>query len=338
VAAEGVELSPVGRVKAVVLGAVLLLLVPVSVAAQELQIWISPELGKQMGRGDYRFTFYPERNIDQGSTLAMKEHRLTLFVPVYQSSRDEITIGGRVTFQDIDTQARLPDLDVPFPEPLWDISGTIAMRHKFDNGWIGAVGMSAGTATDEPFKSWDDVYVRTLAMLRIPRGERDAWILSVLYASDQELFGLKYIPIPGIAYFWNYSERFRAVVGVPFSSIEVKPFEKLKLEAQYFPFWTIRTFATWEIFRPLRAYIGWDFDSDHWVRHGRGDPDDRIYYYEKRATIGARFDLRHFGVEVFGGYAFDRFYFEGEGYSDRYENRIDVRDSPFFVGRLHVRF
>ena len=83
----------------------------------------------------------------------------------------------------------------------------------------------------------------------------------------------------------------------------------------------MRTFATWEIFRPLRVYAGFDWDSDHWFRYGRGDKDDRLYYYEKRATIGGRFDLRHFGVEVFGGYAYDRFYFEGEGYKDRYDNR-----------------
>jgi hypothetical protein len=44
------------------------------------------------------------------------------------------------------------------------------------------------------------------------------------------------------------------------------------------------------------------------------------------------------GAEVSGGYAFDRFYFEGDSYSDRNENRIDVDGGPFVVGRIMVRF
>jgi len=52
----------------------------------------------------------------------------------------------------------------------------------------------------------------------------------------------------------------------------------------------------------------------------------------------ASLDEVHVGFEVSGGYAFDRFYFEGDGYSNRNENRIDVRNGPFVVGRVSVRF
>lgn len=332
-------MSPPGRVGAVVLGAAFLLMVPVRVAAQaDLRMFLNPELGKQISRAEYRYTFYPERPVDQGGTLAMMEHRLSAYVPLFQNSRDEFAIAARGIFQDLDNDTQLPDSGVPFPEHLWDVSATLSFRHKFDNGWIAGLGVSGGTASNEPFKSMDEVYWRALAMVHIPRGERDAWVLSILYASDQDLFGLKNVPIPGVVYLWNYSEQFRMALGVPFSSIEVKPFKTLTLEAQYFPLWTMRTFVTWEIFRPLRAYAGFDWDSDHWFLYGRGDKNDRLYYYEKRATVGARFDLRHFGVEISGGYAFDRFYFVGEGYKDRYDNRVDVRASPFIVGRLHFRF
>lgn len=66
--------------------------------------------------------------------------------------------------------------------------------------------------------------------------------------------------------------------------------------------------------------------------------DDKFNYYEKRWTGGIRLDLRHGSFEVSRGWAFDRFYFIGEGYSDRRENRVDVRDGPFVVGRLPLRF
>ena len=51
-----------------------------------------------------------------------------------------------------------------------------------------------------------------------------------------------------------------------------------------------------------------------------------------------RFDLRHFFAELNGGWAFDRFYFEGESYSDRRENRIDVGDGPWGAFRVGLRF
>ena len=44
------------------------------------------------------------------------------------------------------------------------------------------------------------------------------------------------------------------------------------------------------------------------------------------------------GVELSGGWAFDRFYFEGESYSDRRENRVEIGDGPFAVLRVAFRF
>ncbi len=38
------------------------------------------------------------------------------------------------------------------------------------------------------------------------------------------------------------------------------------------------------------------------------------------------------------GYSFDRFYYEGESYSDRTHNRIDVGSGPFATIRLGLRF
>ena len=39
-----------------------------------------------------------------------------------------------------------------------------------------------------------------------------------------------------------------------------------------------------------------------------------------------------------GAWVGDRFYFEGESYSDRFSNRIDIGAAPFIVGKLNLRF
>ena len=86
------------------------------------------------------------------------------------------------------------------------------------------------------------------------------------------------------------------------------------------------------VFQPLRAYVEYQWDSDHFYRADRGDKKDKLFYREMRAYAGMRFDLRHIGSEVTGGYAFNRFYFEGEGYQDRHDNRIAIGDAWFIVG------
>jgi hypothetical protein len=128
------------------------------------------------------------------------------------------------------------------------------------------------------------------------------------------------------------------LVGLPFTSVRYKPLEALTLEATYIPIRRVRARATYEVARPFRVWVGFDWAHDIYFRADREDDDDELVYYEKRVLAGARFDLRHVGFELSGGYAFDRFWYEGERYSDRDDNRIDVRSGPFVSARVSVRF
>jgi len=313
-----------------------LLTVPGAAWAQSEQ-WLSPKLGEVMLRSDYRLTFYPDEEVkDQHTDFGSVEHRLSLTAPLWQDDRDEWSISGSVRLQEIDTRAVLPDTFQSFPDRLWDIKVSPAYRHRFDNGWIAGASVSVGTASDKPFNSFDELVVRATAFLRVPHGERNAWLFTLNYSNHQEQF--EGIPIPGVAYVYSPSDRFTAVLGFPFSTIRGQITEKLSAELTYVPIRFVRARLTYQLFRPLRIYAGFDWDHDSYLLAGRGDKDDQLFYYEKRATAGVRFDLRHVGVELSGGYAFDRYYFEGEGYSDRRENRLDVGAGPFVVLRVGVRF
>jgi hypothetical protein len=293
-----------------------------------------------MLRGQYSFTYYPNQPVERQSTgFRLLEHNGRISIPVYQDSRNEWTLSGEAGVQEIDTQAILPSTAERFPDELWVFEVGGAYRHKFDNGWTGGISLNVGSASDKPFHTINEAYVHALALLRVPQGLRNAWLFSLIYESDTDFIDdLPNIPIPGIAYHWVPSDRFNLVIGVPFSSIEYKPIEKLTLEAQYFPVRHVRARVTYELFRPLRLYVGFDWDNDHWLRAERRHNADRFFYYEKRFTGGLRFDLRHVGVVLSGGYAFDRFYFEGQGYSDRDFNRVDIESGPFVNARLNIRF
>jgi hypothetical protein len=146
------------------------------------------------------------------------------------------------------------------------------------------------------------------------------------------------LPVPGIDYVYSPSDTFTLVLGFPFNSLEWKPVEKLTIQPTYLPVRTVKARLTYELFRPLRIYAGFDWDHDSYLRADRHVRSHQLFYYEKRLTGGIRFDLRHLGFELSGGYAFDRFYFEGGGYSNHNENRIYIHGGPFVVGRIMLRF
>ena len=64
-----------------------------------------------------------------------------------------------------------------------------------------------------------------------------------------------------------------------------------------------------------------------------------MWYYEKRGALGIRWQpRRNIAINATGGYAFDRFWFEGETYRDRMHNRIKLDPGPFASIRLEFVF
>jgi hypothetical protein len=93
------------------------------------------------------------------------------------------------------------------------------------------------------------------------------------------------------------------------------------------------------VVRPVRLWAGFDWTNDRFLLADRENTDDRLFYYEKRLRTGAIIGLaRQVYTEITVGYSFDRFYYEGESYSDRTHNRIDVGSGPFATIRLGLRF
>jgi hypothetical protein len=309
-------------------------------AQTELMQLLNPTLGQQKLRFDYRITYFlPEPVEGQDTDFSYIQHRPVLSVPLWQDAVDEWVVSAALRMQDFDTRAVFPDSGERFPGELWDAAAAITYRHKFENGWVGSLNLSVGSASNEPFNSWEEIYIRATALLRVPSGENNAWLFSILYANDERFFfGLSGIPVPGIAYQWVPSKYFQAVIGFPFTSVQVRPVEQVTIDFMYIPVRRVRSRATYTVFAPLRIWLQYDWDSEHYALAGREDKDDRLFYYEMRVTAGMRFDLRHVGVEIAGGRIFDRFYFIGETYSDRNENRIDVDSGWFVAAQLSLRF
>jgi hypothetical protein len=307
-------------------------------AQEEFLNLFSPELGKLPIRSDYRITVVPDQPVaGQPAELGLIQHDFSLGVPLLQSATDEWAALVRVRKQEFATGAVFPDTGEPFPDDLWNVRIGTTYRHRFDSGWLGALDITVGSPSDRPFASLDEIDISATAVLRVPVRERDAWIFFLNYGSNREF--LPGIPFPGLGYSYQPSDQFTAVVTTGLISLQYKPVETLTLSALYIAVRTVDVRLTYQVFRPVRLWVGFDWTNDRYLLADRTNSDDRLFYYEKRVRAGAIIGLaRQLFVDVTVGYSFDRFYFEGETYSDRDHNRIDVGDGPFAAVRLGARF
>jgi hypothetical protein len=305
---------------------------------EELRSLLGPELGGMPIRSDYRLTVVPDQQVaGQPTDLGWLQHDVSLSVPVWQGADDEGAASLRVRAQTFDTRAVFPGSGARFPEELWNIRLGGSYRHRFASGWIAGAAVTIGSPSDEPFAGMDELAISATAVLRIPRGERDAWLAFLDYSNTRDL--LNGLPLPGVGYSYRPSERFTAVIATGFASVEYRPTEALTLMASYTVVRTVDVRVTYQVTRAVRLWAGFDWTSDLYLRADRANEDDRLFYYEKRVRLGATVGLaRQLFVDVAVGYTFDRFYFEGEDYGDRHRNRIDVGDGPFGAARIGLRF
>jgi hypothetical protein len=314
---------------------------PGSVLAQpDLGNWFNPQVGQLSPHGDYRATWYPEQPVGgQPTQLSMVEQHLAANSPLWQDEANEWSASARVRGEFFSTHAILPNTGQPFPAELWNVNLGSAYRHQFDNGWIAGGGLSFGSASDKPFHSINEMTLSASTYLRIPQGERNAWLFSLNYSSNSEV--LNGIPLPGVAFFYNPTDWFQATVGLPFASVVIRPVEDLTLNLSYAPLTNLHARASYRILPQLRVFGGFDWNSENYLLADRIDDQQRFFYSEKRLTAGVQYNLTEWAsIDVSGGFAFNRYYFEGKNSTtDKQQfNRVDIGDGPFAAIQAKVRF
>jgi hypothetical protein len=233
------------------------------------------------------------------------------------------------------TDAVLPDSQRPFPTELWNINIGSLYVHKFDNGYSGGVGVNLGSASDEPFHSFNELNVGFMSFLQIPVWDgRDAWRLFLAYSP----VGTLNFPIPGVAYLWNPSNDLHVSIGLPFS-VMWRPIEDLTINVSYMPLVTVNARATYRLVDKLFVYGGFESAQEAYLLAGRQDISDRFLGYEKRLLGGLRWEFwKNAAVDLSTGYVFDRYYGIGQNQVRDLHDEVDVAPGAFISTSLHLRF
>ncbi|MBN2376840.1 MAG: hypothetical protein JXD22_10580 [Sedimentisphaerales bacterium] len=300
--------------------------------------WFNPRLGQLKLQGSYQIEHFFSRDIKgQESDIRWTQQELDILIPLKQNDVSEWALLSELNIIDIDSNAVLSDTLEKLPSHLWSMALGGAYRRRLNNDWIAGAQLTIGSTSDKPFDSAEELVVNALGTLQIPHGPRNAWLLMLQYSNNREF--LQNVPIPGVAYLWQPDRTFRALLGIPFAMIHWEPATRWSVDASYMIPRTIRAKIQYEITNNVSLYSGFTWQNQRFFRADRPDDDERLFFYDKRVLAGLQWQLtEQLLLDLQAGFAFDRFIFEGQDYSDRSHNRINIQNGCFFGIQNQIRF
>jgi hypothetical protein len=286
-------------------------------------------------RGSYAATWFPDERVSgQPTHLGYFQEDVLVSVPLYHDGCDTWAVSLRGRNETFSTQAFLTHSERRFPEDLWAVNFATTYAHEFDKGLFAGGTVSVGSPSDQPFHSIDEITVGVNAFLRIPSGERNAWLFTLSYSPTAEVN----FPIPMVAYIYNPSDHLRINIGLPFQ-VMYRPTDELTLNFSYMLLRTVHAQVSYRLLPGVRLHGGFDWENESYFLADRVNVNDRLFYYDMRLSGGVLFNLsKSFTIDLTGGYVFDRFYFEGAQYADKNTNELDVGAGPYIALRGTLRW
>ncbi|MFP4502039.1 MAG: hypothetical protein ACLFTT_13640 [Candidatus Hydrogenedentota bacterium] len=315
------------------LGLAFLLPSTMAFAQGDLGVLIDPQPEKAAIRLQQDLHVFSTEDIkDTGESLGLTEYELDLRVPVWHAEGQVLFAGASVYGLDLDTDGLLAP-GIALPSDLYDVSAGLGYLRELDRGWTVAGTLRVGSASDELFDSSDEIYLQGTGLLRIPDG-RNAWILA-FHADTRHDWPV----YPGVGYQWQFESGRYLVLGLPFLVAGGPITDRLRFETSYFPIDNVRAALRYEATENITPYLTFAWNSHYFVRAGRDDDDDRLEFEDKRIAAGVAFDLgEHVRFDIEAGYAFDRWFGEGDDRSDRDDDSIDLDDAGYLGGSLRLAF
>jgi hypothetical protein len=259
---------------------------------------------------------------------------LSLTHPLWTDPLNYVGLVGGIRNRLMETGAILPETGQPIPADLWCIHLGFQYYRQLGDGWMAGGGVSAESASDHPFANLHEMDVGLNAMLRIPQGEHNAWLFSLMYSPTGELN----FPLPMVAFSWNPSPQFHANIGLPLM-VSWRPDEDWQLQASYMLIHTIRVKLKYRLADRLSAFAAYDWSNEAYTLLDRPEENDRLFFYDQRLSLGLQASFwRAWTASLSAGYVFDRYMFEGTSFASTSANRVDLGNGPFTSLNLGVRF
>lgn len=305
-------------------------------AAQEGLGWILAGATEPSPRLELGFDLLDgESTTTRGVTSS--EAWLSLAYPFSRENGPTWTFTTRLRHLEIGKEDGVLENGDPLPDELWNVSLELGYRKALDKGRVVGGQASVGSASDEPFSESSDTNLGLTAYWMLPRPSGSSWMLFANYSNNRTF--LNHVPLPGFAYVYRRSDRFTAVLGLPFVGLFGKPTQSIRYELTVLPPSQVRARGTWVASERVELSTTFRWWQSPYLRPDRDDSDDRLFRDEKRAAAELAFRATDtVRWTLAGGWAFDRSFFEGEDYDDRHDAPVELPDGPFVSLRLEASF
>jgi hypothetical protein len=244
----------------------------------------------------------------QGNPGATSFNSLNASSLIYKSDHDAISLFTSGSDFHIDSPPTLPN-GLKTPADLGRIEAGLRYTAKIDEKTAWGGGLGFGSASDRPFSSSDVDTYSVNAFYSMTTTEHSTWVFTLFYSNNNPI--MNNIPIPGFMYIYR-AEKVVVMAGLPFAMVLWRPVEPWAFTASIFgPLISVE--ADYGHRSQLQGFVGYRSTEQSYLRANRPDESDRVQEVDKRAYAGLRFPLAQgFGMELQGGYAFDRFIGESD--------------------------
>jgi hypothetical protein len=267
---------------------------------------------------DYTFHHSPGSSSGDGSVSpVINTERVRASFLLVDNGTDTWSLQQSASQFNLTESPVIPERNVKVPDSLWDIATGVSYGHRIDDRRRWGASASVGSASDKPYDSLHETAATATAFYMFPARRKNAWIVLLNYSNHRTF--LNNIPIPGFAYAYKSDdEKLQAMLGFPFASLNYKVSSDANARFYIFGPRTIGTEFSQRVGGPVRAYAGFDWGQQEWMRANRDDDKNRIFYDTKKLALGIRSPIGGgFSIDLSGGREFDRRFFENRSSSSK---------------------
>lgn len=245
-------------------------------------------------------------------------------------------IGYSFTFLNLDTNIagmpdKLIDQSIGFAAPVYET-----------DGWIVGVSAAVGYAGDSFFGDGDAFYGKAAVGVFKQLSETDTLAIAIDYNGNRTF--RPDLPLPGFAYIKRIDETLLLTAGIPVTSIEWQPVEKLRLQFSYLLLDDVTARIGYQVIDGVEIFGLASQRSGAFFVDGLDNNSDRLLLQQRNAEVGftwrqkgARVGEPDFELTAALGYSWNTEFSTGWDQSDS-DLLADISDEPYIRFALDVRF
>ncbi len=295
------------------------------------------------GKFSYQFQQTDQTNIKTlGNHFNYQMNDATVAYKIY--SEGDQTVRARISLkeEELRTDVTMPAGGSKIPASVWNPSADLMYVEKLVGDRMFAQSFNLSSPSNKPYARSRDFVVQTNTIYKIPASSKskDAWIFLLNFSTNRSF--LNYIPLPGVAYYWDQSDTFKLSVGFPFLFVWTSPFPKSSFTALFFAPSIVKLRFAYFVAGPMQIYSSFQIHSQNYMLENRVDNRDRLYYEKRDISIGIASPLSRavpISLDLALGRQFDQRLYDGKKISDRETTKkVEMDPAAYVQAKISANF